>query len=284
MAVKFIIDSAGDIIPSDCEKLGVTHLPLMVRFGEEEYADAVNLTHQAFYEKLTTDPNHPTSSQVTPAAFEAAYKCLTANGDQVVVITISSKLSGTYQSAVIAADDYEGKVFVVDTLSATVGERILLLYGIRLAEQGLSAAEIAAKLDEEKSKVRIFATLDTLEYLKKGGRISATTAVVGGLLNIKPAIAVQDGLVESVGKARGNKAANALLRQLVEKTNGIDFTKPMCLVYSGVNDDNLKKFLEEQGDLFAEHQGELPVASVGCVIGTHVGPGAVAAAFFAKDI
>ena len=282
MAVKFIIDSAADVIPSECAALGVTHLPLTVRFGEEEYADAVTLSHQEFYEKLTANPNHPTTSQITPAVFADAYEQLTAAGDQVVVITISSKLSGTYQSAIIAAEDYEGKVFVVDSRTATFGERILLQRGLQLAGQGLSAVEIAAKLNEEKNRIRLYAVVDTLEYLKKGGRISATTAVVGGLLNIKPAIAVQDGIVESVGKARGNKAANSLLRGLVDKTNGIDFSMPLCTVYSGLSDENLQKFLVEHADLFAGVSGPVPTSSAGCVIGSHVGPGAVGVAYFEK--
>ena len=283
MAVKFIIDSAADVIPSECDVLGVTHLPLKVLFGEQEYADSVTLSHGEFYNKLTSDPNHPTTSQVSPAEFEAAYERLTANGDEVVVITISSKLSGTYQSAVIASEDYEGKVFVVDSLNATVGERALLRCGISLAAQGLSAAEIAAKLDGLKSRVRLVATVDTLEYLKKGGRISATTAVVGGLLNIKPAISVVDGVVETVGKARGPKAANALLRQLIEKEGGIDETMPLCFAWSGSSDENLKKFMDENGDLWAASGENLSVSSVGCVIGAHVGPGAVAVAFFGKE-
>ena len=282
MAVKFIIDSAGDLIPAECEKLGVTHLPLTVRFGDEEYADAVSLTSAEFYQKLTTNPNHPTTSQVTPASFGDAYERLTANGDEVVVITISSKLSGTYQSAVIAADDFDGKVHVVDSMTATGGETILLQLGLSLAQQGLSAAQIAEKLDEVKSRVRIFATLDTLEYLKKGGRISATTAVVGGLLNIKPAIAVQDGVVVSVGKARGNKAANTLVRQLVDNTAGIDFSKPFVLIYSGESDENLQKFLTEQADLFSEWNAQLPILPIGSVIGAHVGPGAVGVIYFEK--
>ena len=278
MAVKFIIDSASDLLPEKCRELGVTHLPLTVFFGDEEYADAVTLTHQEFYNKLTTNPNHPTTSQVTPAAFADAYEKVTANGDEAVVITISSKLSGTYQSAVIAADDYEGKVFVVDSMTATAGEVVLLRYGMELAAQGLSAAQIAAKLDEEKSRVRIFATLDTLEYLKKGGRISATTAVVGGLLNIKPAIAVEDGLVQSVGKARGQKAANTLLRNLVEGTRGIAADRPAMVLYSGLNDENLQKFLAEQGDLLGGR--ELDSLALGCVIGAHIGPGAVGVIYF----
>lgn len=283
MAVKFIIDSAGDLIPSDCEKLGVTHLPMTIRFGTEEYTDAVTLSHQEFYEKLVSNPNHPTSSQIPPAVFSEAYQRLTATGDQVVVITLSSKLSGTYQSAVIAADEFENQVFVVDSLTATVGERVLLEYGLRLASQGLSAREIATELEAQRGRIRIFATLDTLEYLKRGGRISSSTAVVGGLLNIKPAIAVEDGCVISAGKARGNKAANTLLRQLIEKTNGIDFSMPMCLVYSGVAPDNLNRFLEEQGDLFDPYPGQVPVATVGCAIGSHVGPGAAGVIYFETE-
>ena len=278
MAVKFIIDSAADIIPSECEVLGITHLPLKVLFGDEEFADSVTITHGEFYEKLTTNPNHPTTSQVSPAEFEAAYERVTASGDEAVVITISSKLSGTYQSAVIASEDYEGKVFVVDSLNATVGERALLLHGIRLAAEGLSAAEIAAKLDEVKTRIRLVATLDTLEYLKKGGRISAATAVVGGLLNIKPAIAVVDGVVETAGKARGPKAADKMLRELVAKTGGIDFSKPICAAYSGLEDDNLKTFLADSTELLCNTQA--PIAVVGSVIGAHVGPGAVAIGYF----
>ena len=200
-----------------------------------------------------------------------------------MVITISSKLSGTYQSAVIASEDYEGKVFVVDSLNATVGERALLRYGIRLAEEGLSAAEIAAKMDEAKTRIRLVATVDTLEYLKKGGRISAATAVVGGLLNIKPAIALVDGVVETAGKARGVKAANALLRQLVEKSGGVDTSMPLCLAYSGATDENLQKFVAEHGDLWEGIGENLSISSVGAVIGTHVGPGAVAVAFFGRE-
>lgn len=283
MAVKFIVDSAADIIPSECEALGITHLPLKVLFGTEEFADSVTISHAEFYEKLTTNPNHPTTSQVSPAEFEAAYERVTANGDEAVVITISSKLSGTYQSAVIASEDYEGKVFVVDSLNATVGERALLRYGMRLAAEGLSAAEIAAKLDEAKTRIRLVATVDTLEYLKKGGRISAATAVVGGLLNIKPAIALVDGVVETAGKARGVKAANALLRQLVEKSGGVDTSMPLCLAYSGSTDENLQKFVAEHGDLWEGIGENLSISSVGAVIGTHVGPGAVAVAFFGKE-
>ena len=279
MAVKFIIDSASDVLPGECKKLDAVHVPLTVRFGDKEFADAVDLSHKKFYKLLTSGKEaHPTTSQVTPAVWAEAMEEVTKDGDTAVVITISSKLSGTYQSACIAAEDFEGKVFVVDSMTATIGERLLLQYGVRLAHEGLDAATIAQRLDEIKDKIRIFARLDTLEYLKKGGRIGAATAVVGTMLNIKPIIAVQNGLVENVGKARGPKAADKQLRDLVAKSGGIDFSKPMCAAYSGLEDDNLKTFLDESTDMLCGT--EAPVATVGCVIGAHVGPGAVALAYF----
>ena len=279
MAVKFIIDSASDVMPNECKKLGVIHVPLTVRFGDKEFADAVDINPKKFYKMLTSGKEaHPTTSQISPAAWSEAMETVVASGDTAVVITISSKLSGTYQSACIAAEEFEGKVFVVDSMSATIGERMLLESGIRMAKDGLDAATIAAKLDELKDRIRIYARLDTLEYLKKGGRISAATAVVGTMLNIKPIITVQEGLVESIGKARGPKAGDKMLRDLVAKTNGIDFSKPLVAAYSGLEDDNLKVFLSDSTEMLCNT--EVPIVCIGSVIGTHVGPGAVAIGYF----
>ena len=279
MAVKFIIDSASDVLPGECKKLDVFHVPLTVRFGDKEFADAVDLSHKKFYKMLTSGKEeHPTTSQVTPAAWAEAMEEATRDGDTAVVITLSSRLSGTYQSACIAAEDFEGKVFVVDSMTATIGERLLLLYGIELVNEGLDAATVAAKLDAVKDRIRIYGRLDTLEYLRKGGRIGGATAVVGSMLNIKPLISVQDGVVGNVGKARGPKAADKQLRELIAKSGGIDFSKPMCAVYSGLEDDNLKTFLADSTELLCNT--EVPIAVVGSVIGTHVGPGAVAMAYF----
>ncbi len=279
MAVQFIIDSASDVLPGECKKLGAIHLPMTVRFGQKEFADGAELSHKKFFKLLTSGKEeHPTTSQVTPAMFAAAYETVVKAGDTAVVITLSSKLSGTYQSACIAADDFEGKVFVVDSMTATMGERILLQYGLQLAKEGLDAAAIAQKLDEVKGKIRLYARLDTLEYLKKGGRISAATAVVGTMLNIKPLICVQDGLVQSAGKARGPKQADKMLRELIQKTGGIDFSKPFCAAYSGNEEELLKTFLTDSQELFCG--SEVPTATVGCVVGTHTGPGAVGLAYF----
>ena len=280
MAVQFIIDSASDILPAEAKELGITHLPLKVLFGEEEYSDAVDLTHREFYEKLIESDTLPTTSQVTPIAFESAYKKIEEAGDTAVVITISSKLSGTYQSAMIAAEDFEGSVFVVDSENVCIGERILLKRGLELREQGLSADEIAAQLDEEKHQIRLIALLDTLEYLKKGGRISATVAFAGNLLSIKPVIAVEKGEVALVGKARGSKKGNNLLRELIINCGGINFDKPVALAYSGLSDELLKKYIADSEEIWNGHGDELPITTVGCTIGTHVGPGAIAVAFF----
>lgn len=279
MAIRFLVDSASDILPAEAEKLGIIHLPMKVLFGTTEYLDGVTISHEEFFEKLAQSASLPTTCQVPPAEFEAAYEKATANGDTAIVFTVSSKLSGTYQSAVIAAEDYEGKVFVVDSENVTLGQRILVMRGLELAQQGLSAAEIVQKLDEEKKRIRLFALLDTLEYLKKGGRISSATALAGTLLSIKPIVAVENGVVAMAGKARGTKQGNSMLKEMIAKHGGMNFDMPYTLAYSGLSDALLQKFIADNPDL----QGhDLPIATVGSTIGTHVGPGAFAVAFFEK--
>lgn len=281
MPIQFVIDSASDILPEEAARMGITVLPLTVTFGETTYRDSVDLSHREFFEKLAACRDLPTTSQLPPADFADCFEQLTAAGQDVVVITVSSKLSGTYQSATIAAADYPGRVFVVDSLSAAIGQRILLLRGLELAEEGLSAGQIAERLDEEKARIRVMAVIDTLEYLKKGGRISAATALAGTVLSMKPAIEICEGTVSMAGKARGSRQGNLLLRQLMDKYGGANLDEPYALVYSGLNDSHLQKFIAEQSDLWPE-QENLPIHSLGCVIGTHVGPGAYGIAFFEK--
>ena len=283
MAVRFIVDSAADIKPAEAKDLGIIHIPLKVMFGDVEYRDAVDLSHREFYEKLIESDTLPTTSQITPAEFADVYEEVVATGDTAVVITLSSKLSGTCQSAMIAAQDYEGKIFVVDSEHVSLSERILVLRGLELAKEGLEAKDITLRLDIEKKNIKLLALLDTLEYLKKGGRISSAVAFAGGLLNIKPVITVEEGVVEMVGKARGSKQGNNLLRELVQKSGGVDFNKPYCLAYSGLSDSLLQKYINDSAELWQESTDKLPIATVGCTIGTHAGPGAVAVAFFAKN-
>ena len=282
MAVRFIVDSASDILPVQAAELGLIHLPLKVFFGDQEYSDAVDLSHREFYEKLVESDVFPTTSQVPPGEFQEAYERVVAEGDTAVVVTVTGKLSGTYQSAVIAAADYAGKVFVVDSESVSLGERILIQRGLALRDAGLSAGEIAQALEREKKSIRVMALLDTLEYLKKGGRISSATALAGSLLSIKPVIALQEGEVVMAGKARGSRNGNNLLRELVIKCGGIDFERPLCLAYSGLSDTLLHKYIADSAELWRDHKQELPVATVGCAIGAHAGPNAIAVAFFEK--
>lgn len=281
--IKILVDSACDLEQSDAEALGVSLLPLQIRFGEEEFLDGVTLSHRAFFEKLIETNTLPQTSQINEYRFEEAFSELTADGSEVVAITLSSKLSGTHASAVKAAKEFGGKVYVVDSLNACIGERILLEYAVRLVKGGrLGAAEIAAELDEKKGKIQLLAVLDTLQYLRKGGRISSVTAIAGEMLSIKPVISVVRGEVKIVGKAMGSKKGNNLLNKLVSDCGGIDFTMPYVLGYSGLSDEFLQKYIRDSEALWKEHTDHVPYYLIGSTIGTHVGPGAIAVAFFAK--
>lgn len=280
MAIQFIIDSASDILPAEAYSLGLIHLPLKVIFGDEEFSDAVDLTHKQFYEKLVESDVHPKTSQINPDTYEQAFRQVAEAGDTAVVITLSGKLSGTYQSAMIAAQDYEDCIYVVDSETVCVGERILIERGLELRRQGLSAAEIKAVLDQEKKHIRVLALLDTLEFLKRGGRISAAVALAGNILSIKPVIAIENGEVTLVGKARGSKKGNNLLRELIQNCGGINFSKPYALAYSGLSDALAQKYVEDSSEIWKDAADSLTLTTVGCTIGTHAGPGAVAVAFF----
>lgn len=281
--IKILVDSASDLEQQDASELGVTVLPLQIRFGSEEYLDGVSLTHREFFEKLIETDELPQTSQINEYRFDEVFASLTTDGSEVIAITLSSKLSGTHASAVKAAKKYAGKVIVVDSLNACIGERILLEYAVRLVGEGkLTAAQIAAELDEKKGKIQLLAVLDTLKYLRKGGRISSVTAIAGEMLSIKPVISVVRGEVKLVGKAMGSKKGNNLLTQLVRDCGGIDFTMPYVLGYSGLSDAFLQKYIRDSELLWKGYTDHVPYHMIGSTIGTHVGPGAIAVAFFAK--
>ncbi len=282
MSVKLIIDSASDISEKESKELGIIMLPMEVRFGSDEFLDGINLTPKEFYNKLIESSELPKTSQINPYRFEQCFEQVTSNGDTAVVITISSKLSGTYRSACEAAKQYADKVFVVDSLNACIGERLLVIYALRLVEQGKTAKEIATELDAVKSKVNVMAMLNTLKYLKKGGRISAVTAFAGEVFSIKPVIGIVNGEVKMIGKAMGSKKGNNLLNTLVEKKGGIDFNMPYGVVWSGTDDSVLIKYVEDSSLLWEGHTDNVPAYMIGSTIGTHVGPGAIGVAFFEK--
>lgn len=282
MAVKLVVDSASDISKKEADELGIHMISISIQFGDKTYMDGVDLSGKDFFEKLIESDELPTTSQINMFQFEECFSELTKDGSDVVAITLSSKLSGTYAGAVSAAGSFPGKVFVVDSLNASLGERILIQYAVRLLRDGASAEEMVEKLNEAKGRIKLMALLGTLEYLQKGGRISAVTAMSGAILQIKPVIAIMDGEVKMVGKAMGSKKGNNLLTQLIEKSGGIDFKMPYATAYSGMDDSLLQKYIKDSSSIWKDEMDQIPSYCIGSTIGTHVGPGAIAVAFFAK--
>nr|WP_300767271.1 DegV family protein [uncultured Acetatifactor sp.] len=276
--IRIITDSASDIVDNRREDLTV--LPVSITFGSEEFRDGITLTHEAFYEKLIECDALPVTSQVAPFAFEEAFREAVEAGGQVIAITLSSKLSGTYQSACIGAEGFGGKVRVVDSENASIGQHALVEYALRLKDAGLGFEEIVERLEADKKRIRLIALLDTLEYLKKGGRISKAAAMAGSLLSIKPVIAIQCGEVAILGKARGSKQGNNLLAEQIRQTGGIDFEKPFVLGYTGLSDAILQKYIKDHESFWKSSVDGLETSSVGGTIGTHIGPGAIGVAFF----
>ena len=281
MPVRIVVDSTADLVPQAAARVKI--VPLTIRFGDREYIDGVTIDSRKFYEMLVESDELPTTSQANPGVFADAFEEAVEEGFDVVCITCSGKLSGTHQSAVIAAQDYPGRVFVVDSKTIALGSAILTQYALELLDRGLSAEAIAAELEHKRDKVRLIAMLDTLEYLKKGGRISATVAFAGGLLNIKPVVSIEDGEIKMLGKARGSRQGNNLLVQEIHKAGGVDFGKPLMLGYTGLSDTLLQKYIADSAALWQGNVEQLPVSVVGSVVGTHAGPGAVAVAFFSAE-
>ena len=280
MKTRIIVDSTADLMPGYKEQVRV--VPLTVHFGDREYIDGVTIDHKTFYEKLVEEDTLPTTSQATPDTFAKEFEAAKQAGESCVVITLSGKLSGTCQSASIAAADYEN-VYVVDSGNASVGGGILTEFALQLRDEGLSAPEIAARLNEEKQQIVTVALVDTLEYLKRGGRISKSLAFAGTMLQIKPVLAVTDGEIQLLGKARGSKMGNNLLAQEIQKAGGVDFSRPVLLGYTGLSDALLQKYIEDSRWLWADHAETLRYTTIGSVIGTHAGPGAVAVSFFKQN-
>ncbi len=281
MSVKIVIDSSTDTAAGIRDRFRI--IPLPVCFGEERFLDGVNLSHAEFYEKLKSSKQLPKTSQATPFEYEQVYDELTKDGSEVVSITLSQKLSGTYQSSVIAAEKFQGRVFTVDSDSVTISAGILAEYALSLADSGMGAKKLAEELERIKGRVRLVAMVDTLEYLRKGGRLSKTVAFAGELLSVKPVISVEKGEIKLLGKARGAKQSNNLLESEIAKAGGVDFSMPVLLGYSGTDPTTLRRYIEDFSSLWKNRIGDLNIAEIGCVVGTHAGPGAIAAAFFARE-
>ncbi len=276
--IRIIADSTCDLSREDCEALGIELVPLTIHFGNEEYLDGIGISRKEFYDKLRKADALPTTSQANPYQFSEVFAKHVKNGDDMLVITISSKLSATYQSAAIAAaSDGAGRVHIVDSGSASLGAAILVLRAVKLRDEGkLDAAAIADELREIAKRLIIYAVVDTIKYLKMGGRLSGGKALAAEILGITPVIGVEDGVVTAIGKARGENGRLKALSRFVEEAKP-DGDYGVCFA-SADADDKLPRYIDTLYPLFPEGTAIYSVA-LGTVIGTHSGPGALAVAF-----
>ena len=279
MSIRIVVDSTANM-PKELLSQ-VTVVPLNVTFDQESYIDGVTITHEQFYEKLATSSVLPRTSQPSPDAYARVYEAAKQAGDTLVVLTVSSALSGTCQSATIAAQDYPDNVIVVDTMHVANGFGVLAEYALNLLHEGKSAQEIADAVIAAREDVQLYALLDTLEYLQKGGRISKTAAFAGTLLSLKPLVCIKDGALSSMGKARGMKQGFQVMKRELEAAN-IDFDKPFLMGYTGLSDEQVRRFLSDSASIWENSKTPVRCVPLCSVVGTHAGPGAVVAAFFKK--
>ncbi len=281
--IRILTDSASDILPAEAEQLGVTVIPLNVTLEDGTVLrDGVDMTPSAYYEILAGCRKLPTTSQPSPELFENFFLEAAAAGDEVIGIFLSHALSGTYQCAKLAADMANvDNVLFVDSGHVCLSEALLVRLAVQLRDSGKTAGQIAAILEHAKEHLHLVAAIDDLKYLRKGGRLPAAVAVAGGMLGIKPLITIQDGRVAMAGKARGLPGAYVALFKKVEEMGGINPAFPALAGYtvSPREVTPIQTYLRDN-----LQQEDLLVRQIGCVIGTHAGPGAFGIAFFDKTL
>ena len=281
--IRILTDSASDILPAEAEQLGVTVIPLNVTLEDGTILrDGVDMTPSAYYEILAGCRKLPTTSQPSPELFENFFLEAVAAGDEVIGIFLSHALSGTYQCAKLAADMANvDNVLFVDSGHVCLSEALLVRLAVQLRDSGKTAGQIAAILEHAKEHLHLVAAIDDLKYLRKGGRLPAAVAVAGGMLGIKPLITIQDGKVAMAGKARGLPGAYVALFKKVEEMGGINPAFPALAGYtvSPREVTPIQTYLRDN-----LQQEDLLVRQIGCVIGTHAGPGAFGIAFFDKTL
>jgi DegV family protein with EDD domain len=270
MAVRVVTDSACDLPPEVCERLGIEVVPLTIRFGNREYVDRKELTSDAFWQQLEAASVLPETAAPSVGAFEEAFRALLADGAEgIVCVNLSASLSATMQSAQVAAKALDGlcPIEVIDSQTASMGTGNLVLHAARRAAEGADVETIKSEVVDRRSRQRLFATLDTLEYLKKGGRIGGARALLGSMLSIKPIITVVNGAVEEAGKVRTRSKALQFIIDKIPEGN----VESICVLHSAAAD--LDMFLEKVQPKVPG--AEMIVGRIGPVVGVHVGPGAI---------
>ncbi len=279
MTVKIITDSTADLPDDLAQSLGITVVPLSVHFGNDTYLDGVDLKADEFYDKLINSHSLPTTSQPTPAAFTEAYSNLSRETDEIISIHISPKLSGTINSALLARDamDSRCRIEIIDSLQASMGLGLIVIKAAEIAQSGANLNELVEAVKEIIPRTHFFGMVDTLEYLHKGGRIGKAQALMGTLLSIKPLIGTGDGEVQPKGKARTRKKAITLLAEMVQEFDGIE---EMSVSYSTTPEEAIA-FTERMSSL--HEKNSIFQARIGPVVGTYLGPGAIAIGIVEKD-
>ena len=276
--IKFLVDTSSDYTAEETKAKGIELVALHITVGENDYKDAYDLTKDSFYELLVSNEEVPKTSQPTPQDFVDAFEKAQENGDQLICVLLSSKLSGTFQSATLAKSivDYEG-IHLVDSLGATHMIRIMVDYGMELAAAGKTVEEIVETLNEVKTRIKVAAVVDTLEYLCKGGRVSRTAAAIGEMAKVKPMITVAEGQVSVVGKSMGkNKAISNALKYIEANEPDTNFPMYSVCTYGTENCDAFDERAKAAGYEIKER------LQVGATIGTHVGPGAFGVVYVKK--
>ncbi|MDI3534547.1 MAG: fatty acid kinase fatty acid binding subunit [Thermosediminibacterales bacterium] len=275
--IGIVTDSTADLPRNLIEHYGINVVALKVFFGQEEFKDGFDLTSQEFYEKLKTSPHHPRTSQPSPAEFKQVYQKLLKDYETIISTHLSSKLSGTYQSAKLASEMLGNDIVVIDSKQASMVLGLMVLEAARAVEEGLARNEVLKSVKEIADKIKVYFAVDTLEYLEKGGRIGRASAFLGNLLNIKPVLTLVDGEVSPVEKVRGSKK---VLKKLIEKMESSikPTSKIKVSVIHAADPETAEVLVQEINKRF--NVEELILAELGAVIGTYVGPGTIGITFY----
>jgi DegV family protein with EDD domain len=277
--ITVVTDSTCDLSIEFMKENNIKFLPLAVDMGDRTYKDKIEISNAEFYERIKDKTVIPKTSQVTPFAFDEVFREELEKGNEVICITISGVLSGTNSSANIAKEALgSDKIHIIDSKSVSLGEGYLVYTALKMADEGRSAAEIVEHIEGLIKKLDVIISFDTMEMLKRGGRISAAKAAIGGILGIKPMLTIIEGTLEPVGKAKGKKAAYKEMVQYL-KDKDINLEKSVMVVHS--NDvEGCDKMVEVLRTEFGT--ADIMTSEIGPVVGTHAGPGALGIFFIRK--
>ena len=271
--IKLICDSLSDIPKELIDKYDIHVVPLTVIFDGKEYIDGIDLSKQEFYKMLRNSEDMPKTSQCTYIQFRDAFKKYLNKGNDILYIGGSSVASGTFQSAMMAKNDLDGNIYMVDTQNLSIGSGCLLLSAAEMLERKVDIKDILNHLENVKESVKGLFTVDTLEYLQKGGRISLAKATIGNMLNIKPVLAIEEGLVKTIDQVRGKKQVVSKILSLIKENFGEDLTNKRIILGFGDNDKEFNSFVEKLKEKFKVD--EIISVNVSTCICAHSGPGII---------